>query len=352
MSERMTKMKAVKLYGVGDLRLEIVDKPEAGLGEVIAKIKAALTCGTDVKTFVRGHPKMEKRKEPRIFGHEWAGDVVEMGAGVTGLEEGMRIVASDQVSPCLKCYFCKKEQYNMCENPTVISGTYAEYIKIPEWAVKTGGILKIPDNLSYEEAALYEPLSCCIHGIERSNIRIGDTVAIIGSGPVGLCHLQLAKTCGAEKVIISDLVDFRLKVAEKLGADETINAKNEDPVKKVKELTGGYGADVVIEAVGTPNTWEQAISMARKGGLVNEFAGCAAGTEIRIKTERLHYDELTIIGSYWATHRDAKKALDLLASGRVQAKPIITHKMKLEDVNEAFKILTTTKEALKIALIP
>ena len=230
-------------------------------------------------------------------------------------------------------------------------GAYAEYIKVPNRIVMVNTQI-IPGHLTYEEAAVTEPLACVLHGVEEAKVKLGDVVAIIGAGPIGLLHVLTVKKMGASKVIISDTIDERLHLAEILGADETINAKREDTVEKTKKLTGGYGADVVIEAIGLPATWEQALKMVRKGGTVLEFGGCPPGTAIKVNTEQLHYGETTILGAFHTTPSHFKKALNLIASGTIPVKPLITRKMKLDDLNEAFETLTTSKNDIKISIQP
>jgi L-iditol 2-dehydrogenase len=230
-------------------------------------------------------------------------------------------------------------------------GAYAEYIKVPARIVMLN-TQEIPPNITYEEAAVTEPLACVLHGTEKANVKLGDTVAIIGAGPIGLLHLQTAKKMGAEKIIISDLVDERLQVAQELGADETVNTKREDLIEKIKGFTDGYGADIVIEAIGLPATWEQALRMVREGGTVLEFGGCSPGTEITVRTELLHYGEVTMLGTFHATPAHFKKALNLIASGTVKAKPLITRHMKLDEIKDALEILTTSKSDLKIVIHP
>ncbi|RJS79838.1 alcohol dehydrogenase [Candidatus Bathyarchaeota archaeon] len=342
-------MKAAMLYGVEDLRVEEIEVPKVGLGEVLVKVKAATTCGTDLKIFKRGYTE-KIIKLPTVFGHEWAGEVVEVGEGLEWPVKGMRVRAGNS-APCLHCKMCQKGKYNLCENMIWLWGAYAEYIKVPARMVQVN-MQEIPTHLSYEEAALTEPLACVLHGAEEANIKIGDTVVIIGAGPIGLLHLLTAKKFGASKVISIDLVDERLDFAEKLGADETINAGREDVIRKVKELTDGYGADVVIEAIGLPATWEEALKLVRKGGTVLEFGGCPIGTEIKVKTEALHYGELTVKGAFHATPLHFKKALNLIASRTIDVRPLITKRMKLENIREAFEILTTSKKEIKIAIIP
>ncbi len=342
-------MKAAMLYGVRDLRVEDVEKPHIGMGEVLAKIKTATTCGTDLKILKRGY--VEKViKLPTVFGHEWAGDVIEVGEGVKWPKKGMRIRAGNS-APCLRCRMCQKAKYNLCEDMVWLWGAYAEYIKVPVRMVLVNA-QEIPGHVSYEEAALAEPLACVLHGAEEANIKLGDTVAVIGAGPIGLLHLLVAKKLGAERTIISDIVDERLEFAEKLGADETINAGTEKAAEKVKQLTNGYGADVVIEAIGSPATWEQALKMVCKGGTVLEFGGCPPGTEIKVSTELLHYGEVTVMGAFHATPLHFKKALNLIASGTLNVKPLITKRMPLEKIHEAFETLATSKSDVKIAMIP
>ena len=342
-------MKAAMLYGVKDLRIEDVEIPKVGLGEVLVKVKAATTCGTDLKIFRRGY--VEKViKLPTVFGHEWAGEVVEVGEGLEWPKKGMRIRAGNS-APCLHCTMCQKGKYNLCENMIWLWGAYAEYIKVPARMVLVN-MQEIPQHVSYEEAAITEPLACVLHGAEEANIKPGDTVAIIGAGPIGLLHLLTAKKFGAGRVISIDLVEDRLNFAERLGADETVNAGKEDVVERVRELTGGYGSDVVIEAIGLPSTWEQALKLVRKGGTVLEFGGCPPGTEIKVNTEKLHYGELTVRGSFHATPLHFRKALNLIASRTIDVRPLITRKMRLENIREAFDILMTSKKEIKIAIIP
>lgn len=342
------KMKAALLYGVKDLRIEDVAKPTVGLGEVLVKVKAATTCGTDLKIFQRGYVE-GVIKIPTVFGHEWAGEVVEVSKELAWPKEGMRVRAGNS-APCLRCYMCQRGDYNLCEDMMWLWGAYAEYIKIPSRMIMVN-TQEIPAHLTYEEAAMTEPLACVLHGAEKANVKLGDTVAIIGAGPIGLMHLLLAKKMGTEKVIVSDLVEERLQVAKKLGA-EVVNASQDDPVEKIKTLTEGYGADVAIEAIGLPATWEQALKMVRKGGTVLEFGGCPPGTEIKVKTELLHYGQVTVKGVFHATPLHFRKALNLIASRTVDVRPLITQKMKLERIKDAFETLITSKKDVKIAITP
>ena len=341
------KMKAAMLYGVKDLRIEDIEVPEVEAGEVLVEVKAATTCGTDLKIFQRGYVK-KVIKLPTVFGHEWAGEVVEVGKGLDWPKKGMRIRAGNS-APCLRCSMCQTGKYNLCENMIWLWGAYAEYIKVPARMVLVN-MQEIPQHVSYEEAAMTEPLACVLHGAEEAGVKLGDTVTIIGAGPIGLLHLLTAKKKGAGKIISIDLVEERLNFAEKLGADETINAGKENVVEKVRQLTGGYGADVVVEAIGLPATWEQAPKLVRKGGTVLEFGGCPPGTEIKVDTELLHYGEVTVRGAFHATPLHFKKALNLIASRTIDVRPLVTRKMPLEEIKEAFEMLSTTKSEIKIAI--
>jgi L-iditol 2-dehydrogenase len=342
-------MKAAMLYGVKDLRIEDVEVPEVEAGEVLVRVKAATTCGTDLKIFQRGYVKKVIRL-PTVFGHEWAGEVVEVSEGLDWPKKGMRVRAGNS-APCLHCAMCQKGKYNLCEDMIWLWGAYAEYIKVPARMVLVN-MQEIPQHVSYEEAAITEPLACVLHGAEEAGVKLGDVVTVVGAGPIGLLHLLTAKKKGAGKIISIDLVEERLNFAKKLGADETINAGKENVVEKVRRLTSGYGADVVIEAIGLPATWEQALKLVRKGGTVLEFGGCPPGTEIKVDTELLHYGEVTVRGAFHATPLHFKKALNLIASRTIDVRPLVTRKMTLEEIKKAFEILVTTKSEIKIAITP
>lgn len=334
------KMKAQLFYGPRDVRFESTDIPEIENNEALVRIKSALTCGSDLKTFRRGHPTMIK--EASVFGHEWAGEIVEAGSRVVHFKKGDRIVSANS-APCGNCYYCSIGRYSLCENLEYNNGAYAEYMKVP------GNILekntfRIPEGIEYREAALLEPLACVVHGIEESNINAGDTVVINGAGPVGLMFVVCAKLKGA--VVISvDLSNERLEYAEAFGADRLINGSVvNDAVQAVKNLTEmGRGADIVVDATGIPEVWERAILMGRKGALINLFGGCMPGTSIKIDTALLHYSELTIKGVYHHTPRFVKEAFDLIASRRIDASRFITADMPLEKLIDALELMEQQK---------
>ena len=345
-------MKAVRFYAPQDIRLEEVETPKIGPDEILVKVETALTCGTDVKMYRRGHPLV---KPPLIFGHEFAGVIAEVGENVTRFKEGQRVVAANS-APCNACFFCKIGKQNLCERllETLIgfsvSGAYAEYVRVPASIVKQN-TYELPNNVSFEEAALLEPLACVVNGNAEANIKIGDTVVVIGAGPIGLMHVQLAKISGAKNVICTDLREERLKIAAEVGADTLINASEEDQLKRVKDVTDGLGADVVIEAVGLPRTWELAVDMTRKAGTTILFGGCPSGTKITLDTQRIHYEDLTIKGVFHHTPLSVKRAYELITSKLFNGRPLITDKMPLSEVEQALQRMIEGK-CIKIALEP
>ncbi len=344
------RMKAAMFYDIGDVRYEETDVPEIGAGDILVKIGTALTCGTDVKTFKRGHPVLIQNA-PTPFGHEYAGTVEEVGRDVKRFEVGMRVVATNS-APCGTCFFCKRGKPNLCNQlkTSLVNGAYAEYIRVPapvvEWNTH-----QIPDSLAFRDAALTEPLACVVHGIEEAHIELGDTVTVIGAGPIGQMLIMLAKKSGASRVIASDLSEMRKTYAKKAGADVVVDPTQENPVERVREETEGYGADVVIEAVGLPTTWEQAVDMTRDAGTTILFGGAASGTTFEVDTVRFHYGQLTIKGVFHLTPRHVEQALKLLISGDIDTDVLITHEMPLKDVKRALELMAKG-ESMKVAIIP
>lgn len=344
------KMMAAMYYGIGDVRYEETNIPEIGPGELLIKIETALTCGTDVKTYKRGHPILIKHT-PALFGHEYAGTIEKVGEGVSDFTKGMRVVATNS-APCGDCFFCKRDMPNLCAKlkDSLVNGAFAEYIRVPAPVVRWN-THKIPDSLSFRDAALSEPLACVVHGIEESNIRLGDTVVIIGAGPIGQMMIMLAKKTGASRVIVSDLADLRREIAIKSGADIAINPAKEDPVQRVKNETEGYGADVVIEAVGLPKLWEQAVNMTRDAGTTVLFGGAASGTTFEVDTTRFHYGQLTLKGVFHLKPRHVEQALKLIIAGDVNPDLLISHEMPLEKINQALEMMSSG-QSMKISIKP
>lgn len=343
-------MRAVVFYKPGDVRVVDVEKPNAGPGEIVVRNVVALTCGTDLKMYIRGHPYV---KPPIIMGHEFSGVVEEVGEGVSSVQTGDRVVSANS-APCGSCIYCKIGRFNLCENieDTIIgfsvNGAYAEYVKIPSRIVKHN-LYRIPDKLEHEVAALLEPFSCVVRGNTVARIDPGDTVTIIGAGPIGLMHMFLARRSNADKLIMIDINWNRLKFAERLGADVVINAEEENPVQRIKEETDGLGADVVVEAVGKVDTWETALKLCRRGGKVLFFGGPPRETTIQLDTHRVHYEEVKILGSFHFTPNDVFRAFKIIKSGKLPLKNLITGRAGLDDILNVFERLKDGRE-IKIAL--
>jgi L-iditol 2-dehydrogenase len=342
-------MKAVVFYRPGDIRFEEVATPTPGPGEVLVRIGAALTCGTDLKTYRRGHPVIIK-KTPALFGHEWAGTVEAVGEGVESARRGDRVVGANS-APCHACFPCRIGRVNLCEDLQFLNGAYAEYIRVPPRIVRQN-LLPIPERLSFAEAALVEPVACALHGIERSGVRMGQTLCIFGAGPMGLLLTQLAKRQGV-RVIMVGKGSFRLTKAAEAGADDVLDAvQGERALAEVRRLSPeGRGADVTIEATGKPEVWEQAVEVTRKAGTVVLFGGCEPGTSFRVDTRRMHYEELMLIGVFHHTPRHIRGALHLLEQGLLNTKVLLTHQMALSSLPEAFELLARG-EAIKVVLTP
>lgn len=345
-------MLAIRFYKPGELKAEQISVPKAGPGELVVKTHVALTCGTDVKMFKRGHPLA---KLPQTMGHEFAGTVTEVGAGVGNFEVGMRVVAANS-APCNKCFYCLKHQPNLCErlDESIVGftwpGSYAEYVKIPERIVRQN-TFQVPDSVPLENVASLEPLSCVVHGWDQVADVAGGTVVVIGGGPIGLLHTQLARINGATQVALSDVVPERLREAEKMGVDVAINSTSEDLTGRVSSLTDGRGADIVVEAVGRRETWESALGLVRKGGTVLLFGGCPSGTNVSFPAEKIHYGELHLQGAFHHTPAAVERAFRLIVSGQVSIKPLISHEMPLEKAGEALTMMGEGR-ALKVALRP
>jgi L-iditol 2-dehydrogenase len=348
-------MTAAVLHGKEDLRMERVPIPVAGPGELILRVEAALTCGTDLKVFRRGyHAKMLTVN--RLFGHELAGTVVQAGEGVTGFALGDRVVPLNS-APCDECFFCRAGQQNLCDDLLFNNGAYAEFIRIPERIVAKN-TLKLPSGMPFEHAALTEPLACVIRGLEESQVKAGETVIVLGAGPIGLLFIHALALEGAHVIAVVKRTD-QVSTAKRFGAEQVLRIANvPDPVEAARALTPkGRGADVVIEAVATPEAWQWAVSMARKGGTINLFGGPPAGTTAQFDTNLLHYSDLTLKASFHHTPSTSRRAFDLLCSGRFQCDDFITATASLDDVPQVFsKMLVRPAEGtapdIKTAIFP
>ncbi len=329
-------MRAIQYYGPQDIKYEevMVKPPEEG--EVVVKVMSALTCGTDVKTYRRGHPVLIKNV-PSGFGHEFAGIVDRVGRGVENFKVGDRVVAANS-APCGHCFYCRHEEYNLCENLDLLNGAYAQYITVPARIVKKN-MLILPDNLSFDKAAFCEPLANVVHGVERTEIKPGQTVGIIGIGPIGLMFARLAKLKGAN-VIVAGRNPIKLKAAEEFAhADEIVDlTRYANPEKIFKEFTEEKkGLDVAVECVGLPEIWERIFSCVRPGGKVHFFGGCKSGSTVTFDTTKMHYGDITLMSVFHHTPKYFRQALEHIASGELDVEKLITGTIGLDKIEWAMQ---------------
>ncbi len=336
-------MLAAVLHGAEDLRLQRVAVPVAGPGEVVLRVDAALTCGTDLKVFRRGyHARM--LTPDRLFGHEVAGTVIACGEGVPRFAVGDRVVPLNS-APCGNCFFCQNGQENLCDDLLFNNGAYAEFLRVPARIVEKN-TLPVPYAMPSEHAALVEPLACVVRGLQESNARAGQTAIVLGAGPIGLLFLHAAALEGLQVIAVVKRAD-QVETARRLGAAEVVRVTAAaDPVAAARALTPeGRGADLVFEAVATPEAWQWAVGMARKGGTVNLFGGPPAGTSVALDTNLLHYSDLTLKASFHHTPGTARRAFDLLRSGRFDCDAFLTGSASLAEVPEVFhRMLTRSPE--------
>jgi L-iditol 2-dehydrogenase len=344
------RMTAAVLYGKEDIKIEQVPIPRVEEGEVLIKVAVALTCGTDLKVFKRGyHARMIT--PPALFGHELAGTIVEVGAGVKEFKPEMRVVALNS-APCGRCFFCSRRQENLCENLLFNNGAYAEYIRVPRRIVEKN-LLRIPNNTSFEAAAMTEPLACVALGFEESAARPGDTVVVIGAGPIGLMFMQVARISHC-RVIAVVKRDQQVEAALRFGAQHVVQLSNtSDVVSAVRSLTRAeQGADAVIEAVGRPEAWQWAVAMARKGGTINFFGGCATGTKVELDTNRIHYSALNMRATFHHTPRSVRRAFELLTKKTIRSTDYVTAEAPLSALLHVFEHMQTRSEEIKTAIRP
>jgi L-iditol 2-dehydrogenase len=340
-------MRAQVFHGPGDLRFEDIPVPEPQPGEVVLKIEAALTCGTDVKTLRRGHPVMIPHV-PTVFGHEFAGTVSAVGAGVRRIHAGDRVVAANS-APCGDCPRCVAGRPNLCEDLLFVNGAYGEYIALPPRLVARN-VVPLPGNVPSSHAAFAEPLACAILGVQRARVEAGQTVAIFGHGPLG-CLLAMVAASEKARVIIVGKAGWRLDHVRALGLGDCLDATTGNVEAALRDLTGGRGVDVAMDATGRPEVWEQAVDVTGRGGTVLFFGGCAPGTTIQLDTRRVHYEELTLVGAFHHTPELIRRSVDLIAAGSVAPDRLLTHRMGLEAVPAALELMTRG-QALKVLIEP
>jgi L-iditol 2-dehydrogenase len=344
-------MRAAVLYGREDMKIEQVDIPSLADDEVLVRVEVALTCGTDLKVWKQGsHPRMIH--PPALFGHELAGVVESKGSAVNGgVHAGMRVVPSNS-APCNVCMYCRKGQPNLCEDLLFNNGAYAEFIRIPGRIVQQN-MLEIPDNVPFVDAAMVEPLACVLRGAHEIDAHEGDAVVVIGCGPIGLKFIRILSSRKV-RVIALGKRKSQIRAAERLGAVAAFDVSEIDnPVNLVRQLTeGGRGADAVIEAVGSAQTWQWALQMVRKGGRVNLFGGCPSGTQVNFDPAALHYSEITIKSTFHHSPRFIREALDTIARGEIRASDFITGEVPLTELPHVFEHMKQRNGELKTAVIP
>jgi L-iditol 2-dehydrogenase len=342
-------MRAAVLHGPEDVRMEDVPAPAPGPGEVVVRVRAALTCGTDVKVFRRGyHARMIT--PPAVFGHEMAGTVEAMGEDVRGFWPGAAVVAANS-APCGTCAYCAGGRESLCDDLLFWNGAYAELALVPERIVRRN-LLLLPADLPFRKAALTEPLACVVRGVSVSRIEPGQTVAVIGSGPIGLMFVRLAALAGA-RVVVAGRRKVRLDKALAMGAAAVVDAAHpgwEDALRR--ETPGGLGAHVAVEASGTADGSAAALRCVRKGGLVQLFAGTPSGTTLPLDVARLHYEEITVTSSFHHTPASVRESLGLIASGAVDADLLITRERPLDEVPQALAEAARGSDDLKTAIVP
>lgn len=343
-----TYMQAVMLLGPRKLSCEELPLPRPGADEVVLKIDAALTCGTDLKAFLRGHPKWPM---PTRFGHEYAGTIAARGKNVTVVHEGDAVMLAP-TAPCGVCFYCKRGQETLCVSimETMVLGGYAEYLTVPERVIRTNLFPK-PRELSFAEASLLEPVSCVVHGLQQPTIRQDDIAVIIGAGAFGLLHLVVLRALGIEQVYVIARNPRRAKIAKELGASGIIPCAAEQARPLVLDLTQGRGADLVVECTAQPRVWEEAIILARPGGQVILFGGCPPGTTVSLDTYRLHYDQVQVFSPFHFTPKAVRQAQEMLASGKIPTQHLISGSYPLSKLPHAFDLLQQG-QGIKYAVIP
>ncbi len=341
-------MRAAILVEPGRIEIQDIPTPEPGPGEVLVRVKSALTCGTDLKAYRRGHRLIPM---PGPIGHEYSGVVEEVGDGVERFKPGDEVI-SPETAPCGDCHYCRRGLANIC--PTVVEtirwGAFAEYFLMPAHIVSQNMYPK-PPNLSHEEAAILEPLACVVYGLMQVDWESADNILIIGAGPIGLLYVMALRAMGAGKVFVSDMRKLRLDLARKLGVDAVIDAASQDVQKEVKDLTDGHGAQVVIECTGQKEVWEESVNFVDKGGTVMLFGGCPGGTRASFDTGRVHYDQIALKGVFHLTPESVRRAYDLLCSGKLAVSDLITDTFPLERVQEALEYMEEGS-CVKNAVVP
>lgn len=345
-------MRAVILSGPNEFAPGELEKPAIGDNDILLEMKKAAICGTDIR--ILEGTKRKGVRYPSVIGHEMCGIICEVGQNVKGYKVGEKVAIAN-VIPCHSCHSCLTGRENACMNRKAIgyefNGGFEEYVLIPEICIESGNVIKLPEQVSFAEGALIEPLSCCIRGLKNAGTGFNDTVLVVGAGPIGLMHLQLSKIVGAKEVIVSEPISSRRKKAEKLGADCVVDPTKENLEQIIMERTNGLGVDVIIMAIGVPAIINSTLKLCRKGGTVNLFAGFAGTGEAMIEVNTIHYNEINVNGSTAYKREDYLEAADMVINQKVNLEEIVTHTFKIEEFQKAYEICKGG-DGLKVLIEP
>lgn len=348
----MMGMLAAVFHGPGHIAVEEVAIPEPAPDEILVRVGANTVCGTDARIF-RGE-KTRGVRRPSILGHEFAGEVAEVGAEVVGFARGDRVAVAP-VIPCRACQTCLADRENACDRRAAMGyefdGGMAEFVRIPAVALAAENVFRVGSDIPHEQLALAEPLSCCVNGFRRSGVTMGDRVVVLGAGPIGQLHTQLARVAGASEVVVSEPSDFRREVALVHGATRVVDPTRQDLRRIVHDVTDGQGADAVVVCIGVPDLVQQAISLTRKGGSLNLFAGFPKGARASVDPNEIHYRELVLTGTTAARRRDYEQALTLMRTGAVRLDAMVTGRIALDGVADLLASPPGDTE-LKVAVTP
>ncbi len=346
-------MQAVVYHAPGDIRIENIPVPVCGEGELLVRVDACAVCGTDLKSKFHGNPRI---KAPLVMGHEFTGLVEEISPSAKkDWKIGDRVVMATSIS-CGKCFYCRKGWRNLCLALAPMSFSYpggmAEYVAIPALALEGGHVVKVPRGVEATHATLAEPASCAVNSVQQCRIRSGDTVLVMGAGPMGLLNAVVARAFGASKILLTELNPLRRQQAEGFEIDRVIDPASEDVLQIVRQETDGVGADVVIVAAPAAAPQEQALSLVRKRGTVCLFASLPVGKSmLDVDSRLIHYGEIRVVGSSDSTPEHVRKAVELIASHQIPCEKIASHRLPLDQIDRAFDLMQSG-EALRVVLIP
>jgi L-iditol 2-dehydrogenase len=345
-------MKAIRYYDAGDIRVEDVPVPDCSNQEVRVKVDACAVCGTDLKAWRSGNPRI---KAPQVMGHEFTGLIESVGSEVAGFASGERIVMATSVS-CARCAYCRKGWPNLCVNVTPMgfgyAGGMAQYVTIPAQALAHGHVIKVPAGVKPEHAALAEPISCAVNCAHNCDISAGDVVVVVGAGPMGILNACMARQFGAAKIVLAEINPDRLVQAEAFGFDVLVNPTVDNLETLVKDMTDGLGADVVIVAAPAAPPQEQALHLVRKRGTVCLFASLPVGAcTLALDSRLIHYGEIRVVGASDSTPAHVARSVDIIAQKQIPVERLASHILTLDDVFEAFELMQSGK-ALRVVLTP